>query len=71
MGKLKTLVNKFMGLNRVYGIIYVFITIFDRGVDLAPTDPNSQMFYCYFINVYIKFPSLCFCMNNIIMALIR
>jgi hypothetical protein len=69
MGKLRTLVNKFMGLNRVYGIIYVFITIIDRGVHLAMTDHSNS--YCYLIEVSIKFLALGFCMNNIIIALIR
>ncbi len=68
MGKLKTLVNKFMGLSRVYGIIYVFITIFERGVvDLGPTDHA----YCYLIEISIKFLTLTICANNLIIALIR
>jgi hypothetical protein len=70
-GKLNTLVNKFMGLNRVYGIIFVFMTIFDRGVDVGPTDNSSKMFYCYGIEISTKFLSIGFWTNNITVALIR
>jgi hypothetical protein len=71
MGKLKTMVNKFMGLNRVHGIIFVCITIFDRGVDVGPTDNSSKMFYCYVIEVSTKLLTVGFWTNSITVALIR
>ena len=73
-GSLNTLVNKFMCLNRVYGILFVatelarsshLLSVWSVGLDADQALSCSAQQFC------VKFMSLCFWTNQIIVALIR
>jgi hypothetical protein len=67
MGKLKNLVNKLMGLNRLYGLLFVSLVMLDSvfGDDL------KEPAYCYAMDIVSTFLALSFWSNNVVIALIR
>ena len=73
-GNLNTLVNKFMCLNRVYGILFV-ATELVRSSHLHSALPDSGtvdlVWMCSAQQFCVKFMSLCFWSNHIIIAIIR
>ena len=70
MGKLKSLVNKFLAANRLHGLVIVPILTLDPvfGV-LVPVD--VKVFYCRSIEVILFYLSLNFWTNSFIIAVIR
>ena len=70
MGKLKSLVNKFLAVNRLHGLVIVPILTLDPIFgSLVPLD--SKNFYCRSVEVVLFYLSLNFWANNITIALIR
>ena len=70
MGKLKSLVNKFLVVNRLHGLVIVPILTLDPLLgSLVPFD--SKNFYCRSVEVVLFYLSLNFWANNITIALIR
>ena len=70
MGKLKSLVNKFLAVNRLHGLVIVPILTLDPVFGcLVPSD--SKNFYCRSVEVVLFYLSLNFWANNITIALIR
>ena len=70
MGKLKSMVNKFLAVNRLHGLVIVPILTLDPvfGSLVASSYKN---FYCRSIEVLLFCLSLNFWANNIVIALIR
>ena len=70
MGKLKSLVNKFLAVNRLHGLVIVPILTLDPVFGcLVPSD--SKNFYCRSIEVVLFYLSLNFWTNSFIIAVIR
>ena len=70
LGKLKSLVNKFLAVNRLHGLVIVPILTLDPVFgSLVPLD--SKNFYCRSVEVVLFYLSLNFWANNITIALIR
>jgi hypothetical protein len=70
-GRFDTLVNKFMGLCRLYGIIFALVSTIDLGVLRDRTMEEENIWYCSVLVFIRDFLSLCFWSNQIIMAIIR
>jgi len=70
MGKLKSLVNKFLAANRLHGLVIVPILTLDPVFGfLVPVD--VKVFYCRSIEVILFYLSLNFWTNSFIIAVIR
>ena len=70
LGKLKSMVNKFLAVNRLHGLVIVPILTLDPVFgSLVPLD--SKNFYCRSVEVVLFYLSLNFWANNITIALIR
>ena len=70
MGNLKSLLNKFLAVNRLHGLVIVPILTLDPVFgSLVPSE--SKNFYCRSIEVVLFYLSLNFWANNITIALIR
>ena len=70
MGKLKSLVNKFLAANRLHGLVIVPILTLDPVFGfLVPVD--FKVFYCRSIEVILFYLSLNFWTNSFIIAVIR
>ena len=73
-GSLNTLVNKFMGLNRIYGLLFVAIELVRSSHLLSlwsEDQTEDKLWLCTVQQFSVKFVSLCFWSNHIIIALIR
>ena len=70
MGKLKSLVNKFLAANRLHGLVIVPILTLDPVFGfLVPI--NVKVFYCRSVDVILFYLSLNFWTNSFIIAVIR
>ena len=70
MGRLKSLVNKFLAVNRLHGLVIVPILTLDPVFgSMVPLD--NKNFYCRSIEVILFYLSLNFWANNIVIALVR
>ena len=67
-GKLKSLVDKFTAVNRVYGLLIVTTLTVDPVLGPAVVPIASRTIYCHSIDVALFFLSLSFWSNNIIIA---
>ena len=70
-GKLKSLVDKFTAVNRVYGLLIVTTLTVDPVLGPAIVPLPSRTLYCHSIDVALFFLSLSFWSNNIIIACTR
>ena len=70
-GKLKSLVDKFTAVNRVYGLLIVTILTVDPVLGPLMVPFESRTLYCHSIDVALFFLSLSFWSNNIIIACTR
>ena len=70
LGKLKSMVNKFLAVNRLHGLVIVPILTLDP-VFGSLVSLDSKNFYCRSVEVVLFYLSLNFWANNITIALIR
>ena len=70
-GKLKSLVDKFTAVNRVYGLLIVTTLTVDPVLGPVIVPEESRILYCHAIDVALFFLSLSFWSNNIIIACTR
>ena len=70
-GKLKSLVDKFTAVNRVYGLLIVTTLAVDPVLGPVMVPIASRTLYCHSIDVALFFLSLSFWSNNIIIACTR
>ena len=70
-GKLKSLVDKFTAVNRVYGLLIVTILTVDPVLGPLMVPFESRTLYCHSIDVALFFLSLSFWSNNIVIACTR
>ena len=70
-GKLKSLVDKFTAVNRVYGLLIVTTLTVDPVLGPLMVPVESRTLYCHSIDFALCFLSLNFWSNNIIIACTR
>ena len=70
-GRFDTLVNKFLGLSRLYGLAFVFSMAFDLLFLRKNVLDEEKEFYCSVVLFSRDFLSLCFWSNQLIIALFR
>ena len=71
LGNVKSLVNKFMTVNRFYGLLFVSFLNLDAVLVNDLVAEEMRGVYCNSLHFLLNMLALCFWVNQFIIALIR